>query len=287
MTSRPYAEVIGDPIAHSKSPSIHNFWLKKLGIDADYRATHVTPESLPDYIAQRRTDPAWRGCNVTMPHKRAVKELVDTLATSAAWIGAVNTVSSSNQGLVGHNTDLDGVRNPLARPDRLIGNYPNHVATYMQVIGAGGAARAAAAAHFSDVNFFNRDEMKAKKLAQEFGLPDWFGQGLGALGPIRNEGDELADQRYSHVVVNATSMGMAGKPPVPIDLSAYYPDTIVFDMVYVPLETPLLSQARALGLRTIDGLEMLVGQAATAFELFFGAPAPRLHDEELRDVLTA
>jgi shikimate dehydrogenase len=284
--TRLYAEVIGDPIAHSKSPLIHGFWLKKLGIDAEYRATHVTAEGLADYFADRRADPAWCGCNVTMPHKLSVKEFVSGLDRSAEIVGALNCVVKTEGELRGYNTDVDGVAGPLARPENQIGGYPNHVATYMQIIGAGGAARAAATASCTDFEFYNRDVGKAKALAEEFSLPEWFGNGLGAIGPIRNECDGLAEQRYSHVVVNATSMGMTGNSPVPIDLSTYYPDTIVFDMVYAPLETPLLAKARELGFRTVDGLEMLVGQAAAAFELFFDQPAPREHDQELRALLT-
>lgn len=285
--TRPYAEVIGDPIAQSKSPLIHGFWIDQLGLDAEYRATHVTSELLPAFLAQRRADPAWRGCNVTMPHKLAALDLVDDIDMSARTIGALNVVVPREGRLVGHNTDVGGVAGPLARAEFVIGGYADHVATYTQIIGAGGAARAAAAACQTDMEFYNRDAAKARALSVECGLPEWFGQGLEALGPIRNEGDAASDQRYSHIVINATSMGMAGKPPVPIDLSAYYPDTIVFDMVYAPLETPLLRQGHELGLRTVDGLEMLVAQAALAFEILFGTEPPRDRDDDLRALLLA
>jgi shikimate dehydrogenase len=145
----------------------------------------------------------------------------------------------------------------------------------------------AAEAGYGDFDIFNRTVEKADKLAELIGAPHGKGHPLEALGPIRNPEDGPADQRYSHVIINASSMGMNGSTPVPIDLAAYYPDTIVFDLVYSPLETPLLKQARELGLRTIDGLEMLVAQAAEAFALFFGQPAPRQHDAELRKLLTA
>jgi shikimate dehydrogenase len=287
--NRPYAEVIGDPISHSKSPLIHNFWLAKLGIDAEYRACHVRAEQLADYFAQRREDGAWRGCNVTMPHKLVAMSVPDRISAAASLVGALNCVSVENGLLVGENTDVLGVAEPLMRDENSIGDYQNHVATYVQIIGAGGAARAALAAvgRMFDVEFYNRDVVKAKQMAELCGLPDAYGQPLEALGPIRNEGDGSEDQRYSMIVLNASAMGMAGNPPVPINLSTYYPDTIVFDMVYQPIETPLLAQARALGLRTIDGLQMLVGQAAAAFELFFGQPAPREHDAELRALLTS
>ena len=284
---RPYAEVIGDPIAHSKSPPIHNFWLAKLGIDAEYRATHVRAEELADYFAQRRKDANWRGCNVTMPHKQAVKAHLDTVSRDASRVGAVNCVYVQQDRLVGANTDVEGVREALAEGKPSVGDYPNHVATYAQIIGTGGAARAVAEAIQCDLEFYGRDPAKAKALATECGLPEWFGLAIEDLGPIRNRGDGLDEQRYSHIVINATPLGMAGQPALFIDLSAYYPDTLVFDMVYAPLETPLLAQARALGLRTVDGLAMLIGQAAEAFRLFFGQPAPREHDAELRALLTA
>lgn len=287
----PYAEVIGDPIAHSKSPLIHRFWLDALGLAGDYRATRVTADALPAWLAERRSDPVWRGCNVTMPLKRAVVPFAATLDRAASVINTVNTlVHRSDRRIDGFNTDVVSITGALSRAENAIGNYPDHVATYTQIIGSGGAARAAGLAGLAastDIDFFARDIAKAKALAEEFGLPEWFGSGLAGLGPIRNPGDGPEDQRYSHIVINATPMGMAGKPSVPIDLSAYYPDTIVFDMVYFPLETPLLKEARALGLRTIDGLDMLIGQAAVAFELFFGSAPPRERDAELRAVLTA
>lgn len=287
--SRPYAEVIGDPIAHSKSPLIHGFWLGKLGIDAEYKACHVRPEELADYFAQRRKDAEWRGCNVTIPHKVAVMSLLDQLDPLAERVGAVNTVTNTSAGLTGFNTDVNGVSEPLHQLP--IGNYPNHVATYAYIIGAGGAARGAIVGVEEsgpyDIDIFNRTVEKAHPLARMAGAAFGEAHPLTALNPIRNPDDGPEDQHYSHIIINASSMGMHGNSPVPIDLSRYYADTIVFDMVYAPLETPLLKEARRLGLRTIDGLQMLVAQAAVAFEKFFGQPAPREHDAELRALLTA
>lgn len=107
----PYAEVIGDPIVQSKSPAIHGYWIRQLGLDADYRAAHVTAEGLADYLISRRADPAWRGCNVTMPHKQAVIPLLDRLDPLAARIGAVNTIVAEQGQLVGYNTDAAGFSN--------------------------------------------------------------------------------------------------------------------------------------------------------------------------------
>lgn len=283
-----FAEVIGDPIAHSKSPLIHGFWLRALGLRAEYRAAHVRAEVLADYFRARRADPDWAGCNVTMPHKEAVLAHVDEVDGLAARLNAANTIVKRPDGaLVAGNTDVDGVAEPLRK--HRIGDYPRHVATYVQIVGAGGAARAAVlgakAAGYRDFDIFNRSPARADALAELAGAPFGTGNPLEALGPIRNPDDGVAEQRYSHILINATSMGMHGENPVPVDLSAYHPDTIVFDMVYAPLETPLLAQARARGLRTIDGLEMLVAQAAVAFERFFGAAPPRGRDAELRAIL--
>jgi shikimate dehydrogenase len=284
------AGVIGWPIKHSKSPLIHRFWLAKLGLDGDYSRFPVAPERLGDFI---RAMPAMglRGVNVTIPHKVAVMEFLDEVNDTARAVGAVNTVVVTEDGrLKGFNTDVEGVRAPLAAARAGWQPYPDHVATYVQIIGAGGAARAAAAgaaaAGYDKLDVFARDPAKAAPVAALAGTPFGEAQPLGNLGPIRNPGDRQADQRYSHVVINASPMGMAGYPAVPIDLAEYYPDTIVFDMVYAPLETALLKAARDRGMTTIDGLAMLIGQAAEAFRLFYGAAAPREHDDELRDMLT-
>lgn len=284
------AGVIGWPITHSKSPLIHRFWLRKLGLDGDYSRFPVAPERLGDFL---RAMPAMglRGVNVTIPHKVAVMGFLDDVDDRARAVGAVNTVVVTQDGrLKGFNTDVEGVRAPLASARADWRAYPNHVATHVQIIGAGGAARAAAcgaaAAGYGDFDVFARDPAKAAPVAALAGTPFGEASPLGHLGPIRNPGDGLADQRYSHVVINASPMGMAGFPDVPIDLAEYGPDTIVFDMVYAPLETGLLKTACNHGLMTIDGLAMLIGQAAEAFGLFFGAEPPRQHDDELRDMLT-
>lgn len=285
----PHAELIGDPVAHSRSPAIHTFWLAKLGIAGDYRAVRVTEADMADYFVARRNDPDWRGCNVTMPLKQAVIPFMGWLDQSAETCGAVNTVvREPDGGRKGHNTDLLAVARLLEgferRPD------PSRVATYVQIVGAGGAARAAALAAvragYCDIDFFNRCVERAEAMAEWFGLdPNAHAAPLAGLGPIRNPDDGPGDQRYSHVIVNATSLGMEGKPDLAIDLSRYYPDTIVIDLPYGPRETALVRQARALGLRVADGLDVLIEQAALAFALFFGAAAPREHDGELRDLL--
>jgi shikimate dehydrogenase len=266
---RPYAEVIGDPIAHSKSPLIHDFWLQALGIDAEYRAERVAPEALAGYFAARRADPAWRGCNVTIPHKLAALDLVDDPGDVRSSIGAINTVLRQKDGsLIGTNTDAAGFYAPIAEMEL----EDAHVA----VIGAGGAARAVLFAlsrvGIARVTILNRNVLKAAGLLATFGLK-------GDAVPLGSPLPPVA------LLVNTSALGMVGQPPLDIDLAPLPDDAVVYDVVYAPLETPLLAQARARDLETVDGLEMLIGQAAVAFELLFGAAPPRDRDGELRALL--
>lgn len=267
--SQYYAEVIGDPISQSKSPLIHRYWLEKLGMDGDYRAHLVRPDDLGDYIRGRRSDPDWRGCNLTMPHKQAVFELVDDPGDVRGSIGAMNIVlRTADDTLTGSNTDAAGFFAPLADvelADREV-----------VVIGAGGAARAVlfalARSGCGPVTILNRNVLKASALLAHFGLK-------GRAMPL--------DARIpaAALLVNASSLGMKGQDALDLDLSPLPDDAIVYDLVYSPIETTLLRTADARGLATIDGLEMLVGQAAIGFELFFGAAPPADADGGLREKL--
>ena len=284
--SRAYAEVIGDPIAQSKSPAIHGFWLRKLGIQADYRACHVTPEDLADYIARRRADPLWRGCNVTMPHKQAVMPLLDRIAPPADAIGAVNTVlrTYNHPAMTGTNTDASGFLEPL-KADLA----ETHYYRMARIMGTGGAARAIITA-LADKGFTlvvaGRDPGKARALLDEL-APKGEHHAI-PLSHFVDPTDFAFDDREGclDLVINASSLGMQGQPPLAFDWSHAPPGSIAYDIVTAPLDTPFLQGARAKGHRTIDGLSMLIGQAATAFAHFFGAPPPREHDAELRALLT-
>ena len=280
-----YAEVIGDPIAQSKSPAIHGYWIRKLGLDADYRATHVKPEALASYITGRRNDPDWRGCNVTMPHKQSVIPLLDALDPLAAKIGAVNTIVPENGQLVGYNTDADGFLEPL-RPYL----SQQHLFRMARVVGTGGAARAIIAAlaqqHVTIV-LAGRDTEKAKALLDE--LDPGGEHHVAPLDHFAEPTDFAFDNRAGclDLVVNASLLGMAGQPPLVFDLSHVPPGSIVYDIVTHPLDTALLKAAREAGFRTIDGLAMLIGQAAIAFSRFFGQEPPRDDgDRALRELLT-
>jgi shikimate dehydrogenase len=275
-----HAEVIGDPIAQSKSPIIHGFWLEKLGLAGDYRKRHVVTDGLAAYFADRRADPDWRGCNVTIPHKQAVWAFADRIEPAAARIGAVNTIARDGDALVGFNTDYEGflepIRTELDRP---------HFFRMARVIGTGGAARAVIAA-LADQGFVlvvaGRDTGKARALLDE--LAPGGEHHVAPLDHFADATDFAFDDRAGclDLIVNTTSLGMAGQPPLAFDLSHAPPGSIVYDIVTTPAETPLLVTARANGFRTVDGLAMLIGQAATAFHLFFGADAPRQFDAELR-----
>ena len=279
-----YAEVIGDPIAQSKSPAIHNHWLGKAGIEADYRACHVTCTHLADYLASRREDRAWRGCNVTMPHKQAVLPLLDRLDPLAKRIGAVNTIVRENGALAGYNTDAGGFLEPL-RP--LLERQ--HLFRMARVLGTGGAARAIVAALAEEgvvIVLAGRDPAKARALLDEL---DPGGEHHATnLDPFAEPTDFAFDDRHGcfDLVVNASPLGMTGQPPLALDLSHVPPGSVVYDIVTDPLDTPLLQAARAAGFRTVDGLAMLIGQAALAFERFFGvAPTREPGDADLRRLL--
>lgn len=276
--SIPYAEVIGDPIAHSKSPLIHRFWLDAIGLEADYRRAHVRPEELAGYFASRVEDPDWRGCNVTIPHKQSVMPLLGSLQRQASRVGAVNCVYRMHGPLVGENSDVDGVLEALGAD----GERSFEVAC---LIGAGGAARAAVhaleTAGAREVRVIVRDPARGRALLDSFGV----------RGRSYAIDEAISAMTGAANVINASPLGMTGAAELPeallAALSATAEQALVFDMVYAPLETALLRRARGLGRETADGFAMLIGQAAVAFRLFFGQPAPREHDAQLRALLTA
>ena len=279
-----YAEVIGDPIAQSKSPAIHGFWLDRLGIAGNYGRSLVTPDGLGDYIAGVRTNPEWRGCNVTMPHKQAIMPLLDRLEPIAARIGAVNTVVREADGtLTGTNTDAPGFLEPLA--DRLA---QKHYFRMARILGTGGAARAIIAA-LAEQGFVivlaGRNPDKARALLDEL-APDGEHHAID-LAHFAGPTDFAFDDREDclDLIVNASLLGMAGQPPLAFDFSHAPPGSVVYDIVTHPLETPFLKAAAAAGFETVDGLSMLIGQAAFAFERFFGQKPPRELDGELRRII--
>lgn len=267
----PYAEVIGDPISHSKSPAIHGFWIERLGLQARYQPCHVVASDLGSYIAGRAQDPMWRGCNVTIPHKLSIIDHVADPGDVRHSIGAMNTVARDAGGRIfGTNTDAAGFMAPLAEVD--LDSAP------VAVAGTGGAAHAVlfalARSGAGPVTLLARNPVKGASLLARFGLK----------GEVKAFGSRLPPVQ---MLVNATSLGMTGQQELPVDLSTLPDDAIVYDIVYSPIETPLLRQARDFGLATVDGLDMLIGQAALAFELFFGVAPPAECEDELRELLLA
>ena len=271
-----YAEVIGDPVAQSKSPLIHKFWLAQCKLEGDYRRTFVERGRLEEFLANRRLDPLWRGCNVTVPHKERAAALVDNLDKRARAIGAVNCIVATAAGLTGVNTDVDGIAAAL--------DGTALEGASAAIIGGGGGARAAiaylAGRNVADILILVRDPAKAESLR--------------TIAPgVRMEIDHLerdaAKLERALAVINATQLGMRGCPEMPDELLAAITrqagGATLLDMVYDPIETRFLATGRAAGAEVVDGLTMLVGQAAKAFEMFFGEPAPA-PDEALRVLLT-
>jgi shikimate dehydrogenase len=284
--TKPYAEVIGDPIVQSKSPAIHGFWIDQLGLAADYRACHVRPAELEEYLIRRRKDAQWRGCNVTMPHKQAVIPLLDGLDPLAARVGAVNTIVRGSDGLLrGFNTDVGGFLEPL----RGYLKEP-HLYRMARILGTGGAARAIVAALAGEgftLVLAGRDPAKARALLDE--LAPTGEHHTPPLDHFAQATDFPFDDREGllDLLVNASPLGMTGQPPLALDLSHVPPGAIVYDIVTSPARTPLLKAAAEAGFATVDGLAMLIGQAAEAFEKFFGTAPPRGADAELRARLAA
>jgi shikimate dehydrogenase len=271
-----FAEVIGDPIAQSKSPLIHKYWLGRLSIAGDYVRTRVPADELASFLDLRRSDSNWRGCNVTIPHKQSVIPLVDRLDAGAKAIGAVNCVVPEDGALVGYNTDIDGIAAALDATE-LRGRKA-------AVIGAGGAARAVVAYLASRGVAWIALVVRNPERADALGL-----LAPGVVMDILNFDRIAAAFDGAAVIINASPLGMAGVDPMPqfvLDaVTSHAVGATVFDLVTTPARTEFLSAGAAGGGHSVDGLTMLVGQAARAFALFFGAPAPP-PDEALRDRLT-
>jgi shikimate dehydrogenase len=250
--------VMGHPVAHSRSPLLHGYWLETLRIGGIYERLDVTEADFPNFLRNLRAH-GYVGGNITVPHKEAAFGLVDQRDKAAQAIGAVNTVWYQDGRLVGGNTDAYGF---IAHLDVSIPRWHEQVRRAV-LLGAGGAARAVAHAllgHGTQIVLVNRT------LARAVGLAAHFGQRVSA-----GEYGELPQLlRDADLVVNTTSLGMAGKPPLEIDLTPLKPSAVVYDIVYVPLETELLRAAKQRGHRTVSGLGMLLHQAVPGFARWFG-----------------
>jgi shikimate dehydrogenase len=264
------AGIIGWPVAHSRSPRLHGFWLERHGIDGVYIPLAIRPEDFAPAV-RGLLAAGFAGANVTIPHKRAAFALCDSVDPSARRAGAVNTLVFNGGKIEGSNTDGWGFLANL----RAHGVDP--AAGPALLLGAGGAARAVAAALLGEgvgVTIANRTPQHAEALAHD--LPDL------RVVPWESRSDALPDHA---LVVNATSLGMQGHPPLQLDLARAAPGLAVADIVYVPLETPLLAAATARGLRTVEGLGMLLHQAVPGFRAWFGVE-PEV-DDALRRFVAA
>ncbi|GLS43518.1 shikimate dehydrogenase [Methylobacterium brachythecii] len=270
------AFVVGHPIAHSRSPLIHGYWLRHLGIEGSYERVDVPPEEFEAFI-QKLAQTGFAGGNVTIPHKEAAYRLADRLTPRAQKIGAVNTLVVDNNGILGDNTDAPGF---IAHLDQSLGpHWLQCSGGTAVVLGAGGAARAVVAG-------------LAERGIDRIVIANRSFDRACALVTIDPERIEVVDwsalpKRLAEVglLVNTTSLGMTGHPMLELDLNSLPSTAAVADIVYAPLETTLLANARARGLSVVDGLGMLLHQAVPGFEAWFGI-RPQV-TSELRDLIVA
>lgn len=265
---RPFAAIVGWPVDHSRSPALHGFWLKQQGIDGHYGRLPVEPTraALEELVAFLKRTPNARGCNLTLPHKIDIMPLLDRLHPDAVRIGAVNTVIKQADGtLEGRNSDGFGFLSALAN------GAPGWQAAAgpVVVLGAGGAARAVVAslvqAGVPELRLLNRTQSSATALGVAFTPTD------GRRITIERWEERSLLLEGATLLVNTTSLGMKGQPPLDLDLSRLSKEAVVNDIVYVPLKTPLLAAAQSRGNRCVDGLDMLLHQGRLGFKAWFGA----------------
>ncbi|MDA7826764.1 shikimate dehydrogenase [Rhodobacteraceae bacterium] len=272
-TTLPLAGVIGFPIAHSKSPKMHGLWLAQNGIKGHYVPLAVSPDDF-EQVLKQLPKMGFVGANVTIPHKVAALQLATQATDRARQIGAANTITFGENGeIYADNTDGHGfITNIKSKyPDWSASTGPS------LVLGAGGAARAVLSALLDDgapqILIANRTRENADRLAHEFGESVTVIEWSDVPTQIANVA----------TLVNTTSLGMVGKPPMTLDLSQLKPETLVSDIVYTPLETDLLKTASDKGCKTVDGLGMLIYQGMPGFEKWFGATP--VATDELREML--
>jgi len=263
--------IMGHPVAHSRSPMIHGYWLKTLGIPGAYEFKDLTPDEFVPFITNLARN-GYVGGNVTVPHKEAAYRTVSSRDAASEAVGAVNVLYLQDGKLMGGNSDVHGFIDNL--DDQAPGwDVPGCRAL---VLGAGGSARSAVYAlkqRGVDVQIVNRTSTRAEELARRF----------GATAHGWNQVPNLLAQ--TDVLVNCTSLGMQGKDPLQIDLAPLKKGAVVYDIVYVPLATALLAQAKQRGHRTVDGLGMLLQQAGFGFRKWFGGD-PKV-TPELRQIVEA
>jgi shikimate dehydrogenase len=255
--------VIGDPIDHSLSPNIHSAAFRELNLENSYIAYRIPKEELSEGIESLKKIKI-DGFNVTIPHKVEMMKYLDKMDESCSVIGAVNTVTNTEGILKGYNTDMDGFLDSFKKKEIKIQD------TKILLLGAGGAARAIVAGVAKEkakhITIANRTLQNANNLTQ---FANKIGLDANAI-TIENVGDDLKDY---DIIVNATSIGLKNEPS-PISLESIKPETIVYDIVYMPMNTDFLKKAKGKGAKIIYGYEMLLGQAVRAFEIWHGIEAP-------------
>jgi shikimate dehydrogenase len=271
--------VIGWPISHSRSPLIHNYWIKKHGFDGIYEKHALEPHALQSFVENFRSL-GLSGCNVTVPHKETIIPFLPHVDDEAKRLVAVNTLYLKNGELRGTNTDGEGFCAHLQQSHPTFHIKGNSII----VIGAGGAAKAIIGTLLDqgakEILLVNRSTDRAKNLQAQFGAE------IKYLGDIQS----IDAMKNCDLLVNTSSLGMQGQPPLNINLDTLNPHAIVADIVYAPLETELLKQAKARGNPTLGGLGMLLHQAVRGFELWFGVRpevTPELQDFVVADLMTA
>lgn len=283
MSTAPKAFVIGWPISHSRSPLIHGHWLKTYGIAGSYEKIAVTPKDLPVFLASL-AEKGFVGGNVTVPHKEQALALAAEPTRTARFIGAANTLWQVDRWLVADNTDANGFMTHL---NATASDWARRDGTVV-LLGAGGAARAVVvgllSAGVERIVLVNRSRDRAEMVVRHF--KDMAGQ-IGRHVVVGDWSELAKALESAAVLINTTSLGMKEQPPLEIDLQRLKASATVVDIVYVPLETPLLAEARKLGHTTVDGLGMLLHQAVPGFARWFGVRpevTPALRDLIVRDI---
>jgi shikimate dehydrogenase len=273
------AGIMGWPVSHSRSPLLHGFWLEETGVDGAYLPLAVKPKDLEPAL---RALPilGFRGCNLTIPHKQAALSVIDEVEPLARRIGAVNTIIVRQDGsLEGRNTDAFGFSESLRET---VPNWCPQKGPAI-ILGAGGSARAVVAAlvdaGVSAIRIVNRTWARAEALARDLSTRT-------TVITIHSWSEVRKLQCEAGLLVNTTSLGMTGQPPLELDVTRLPASTPVVDIVYVPIETGLLAAARGRGHPVVDGLGMLLHQGRPGFEAWFGAPV-RVSAELRAEVLSS
>jgi shikimate dehydrogenase len=269
--------VIGWPIEHSRSPLIHNYWMNHHGIASFYERKPVEPSHLHEFV-RGLPGSDYLGCNVTLPHKKAVLSFLDEVDERTHKIGAVNTISVRGGRLIGTNTDGEGFLNNLKQSGIAL-NYKTLDAV---ILGAGGAALAVIAALLE--KNVRRIRLINRTMERALAIRETFGERVEPV-PWARQPEVMSD---CGLLVNSTSLGMHGQPALAIDLRGLPQTSVVTDLVYVPLETDLLAEARRRGNPVVGGLGMLIHQAVKGFELWYGVRpevTPELYDIVARDIV--